>query len=68
MRRHRDNEVDRPTKVAQTFFSLDVDTAQPLCFLTSTPAQTVTRATPELSELAANILNRRGLEGSVPML
>jgi hypothetical protein len=57
MRRHRDNEVDRPTKVAQTFFALDVDTAQPLCFLTSTPARTVTRATPELLELAADILN-----------
>ena len=57
MRRHRDNTVDRPTKVAQTFFALDVDTAQPLCFLTSTSARTVTQATPQLLELGATILN-----------
>lgn len=57
MRRHRDNQIDQPTKVAQTFFALDADTAQPLCFLTSTSARSVTQATPELLEMAANILN-----------
>ena len=41
MRRHRDNEADKPTKVAQTFFALDADTGQPVCFLTSTSARTI---------------------------
>jgi hypothetical protein len=57
MCRHRDNDRDRPTKVAQTFFALDADTHQPVCFLISTPARSVTQATPELLDLAANILN-----------
>lgn len=57
MRRHRNNELDPPTKVAQTFFALDADTAQPLCFLTATSARSVTQATPELLDMAASILN-----------
>ncbi|MCP4934101.1 MAG: transposase [bacterium] len=57
MRRHRDNEVDKPTKVAQTFFALDADTGQPVCFLNTTSARTVTQATPELLDLAARILS-----------
>ena len=62
MRRHRDNDNDQPTKVAQTFFALDADTCQPVCFLTSTSARTVTQATPELLALAANILNPKNGE------
>ena len=57
MRRHRDNELDRPTKVAQTFFALDADSHQPLCFLTATSARSVTQATPELLDMASRILN-----------
>ncbi len=57
MCRHRDNDHDRPTKVAQTFFALDADTHQPVCFLISTSARSVTQATPELLDLAARILN-----------
>lgn len=57
MRRHRDNEANQPTKVAQTFFALDADTHQPVCFLTSTSARAVSQATPELLEMAARILN-----------
>ncbi len=57
MRRHRNNDADPPTKVAQTFFALDADTDQPVCFLTATSARSVTQATPELLELAARILN-----------
>ncbi len=62
MRRHQGNEVGRPTKVAQTFFALDADTNQPLCFLTTTSARTVTQATPELLDLAASILSPKGGE------
>jgi hypothetical protein len=57
MRRHRDNEAERPTNVAQTFFVLDADTHQPVCFTTATSARTATAAAQELLELAAGILD-----------
>lgn len=57
MRRRRDDEADRPTKVAQTFFVLDADTGQPVCFTTGTAARTAAAAAEELLELAADILN-----------
>ncbi len=57
MRRHRDNEAERPTNVAQTFFVLDADTHQPVCFTTATSARTATVAAAELLELAAGILD-----------
>ena len=38
MRRHRQDETARPTEVAQTFFVLDADTSQPVCFITGTSA------------------------------
>jgi Transposase DDE domain len=57
MRRHRDDPAERPTNVAQTFFVLDADTHQPVCFTTATSARTATRAAVELLELAARILD-----------
>ncbi len=57
MRRHRDNQAERPTNVAQTFFVLDADTHQPVCFSTATSARTATTAAEELLELAARILD-----------
>jgi hypothetical protein len=42
--------------MAQTFFLLDCDTGQPVCFSLSSSAQTITQATPELLRLAAEIL------------
>jgi hypothetical protein len=57
MRRRRDDEAERPTKVAQTFFVLDADTGQPVCFTTGTAARTATAAAQELLGLAADILN-----------
>jgi hypothetical protein len=57
MRRRCRTAAHRPTKMAQTFFALDADTAQPVCLLTSTAARSVTQATPELLEMAAHILN-----------
>ena len=56
MRRHRKDDASGPTKVAQTFFVIDADTGQPVCFTTGTSARTVSQATPELLELAKNIL------------
>ncbi|MEE9601952.1 MAG: transposase [Thermoguttaceae bacterium] len=56
MRRSRDNQKSKPLKVAQTFFALDPDTHQPVCFTTATSARTATAAAIELLELAAEIL------------
>jgi hypothetical protein len=57
MRLHRQDERERPAKVAQTFFVLDVDTGQPVCFTTGTSARTAASAADELLRLAADILN-----------
>ena len=46
----------RPVKTAQTFWILDADTCQPICFTTGTAARSVVTATPELVELAQQIL------------
>jgi Transposase DDE domain len=58
-RRHRKNPSAEAIKVAQTFFALDGDTCQPVCFTTGTAARTVTQATPELLDLAAAVLGPR---------
>lgn len=47
----------RPAKMAQTFWILDADTQQPLCFTTATAARSVVSATPELLDLASMILS-----------
>ena len=59
VRRRKDRE-SKPAKMAQTFFCLDADTRQPLCFTTASSATTVTQATPELLSLAAEILQLNG--------
>jgi len=56
MRLHRQDAAERPTKVAQTFFLLDVETGQPVCFTTGTSARTAATAAQELLKLAAEIL------------
>lgn len=56
MRRHRKEPTAPPAKVAQTFFAIDGDTCQPVCFTTGTASRTVTQATPELLDLAAAVL------------
>ena len=56
MRRYRDNQKSKPLKVTQTFFALDPDTHQPVCFTAATSARTATAAAIELLELAAEIL------------
>ena len=56
MRRFRDDVKVRAYKVAPTFFALDADTHQPVCFTIATSAQTATRAAIDLLEQAAEIL------------
>lgn len=57
MRMHAKTAREKPMKVSQTFWLLDAETAQPVCFSTATAARTVTRATPDLLDLAAQILS-----------
>lgn len=59
VRRQKDKESS-PTKVAQTFFTFDADTQQPVCFTTASSARTTTQATPELLTLTAAILKSGG--------
>jgi Transposase DDE domain len=56
MRLHGRDDRQRPAKIAQTFFVLDVDTAQPICFTTGTSARTAAAAAQELLKLASEIL------------
>ena len=56
IRRKKDRTESRPSKMAQTFFCLDAETEQPICFTTASSARTVTQATPEMLDLAAEIL------------
>jgi len=56
MRRQKKSQDSRPMKTAQMFFCLDADTAQPVCCTTGTSARSVTQATPEILQMAAEIL------------
>jgi hypothetical protein len=59
VRRQKDKEAN-PTKMAQTFFAVDADTQQPLCFTTASSARAITQATRELLALTAAILQDDG--------
>jgi hypothetical protein len=56
LRRQRKNDSSRPAKTAQMFFCLDADTAQPVCCTTGSSARSVTQATPDILQMAADIL------------
>jgi hypothetical protein len=57
MRRHRFSAQQKALKMAQCFFCLDLESAQPLCFTLASAARTVSQATPELLALSKEILN-----------
>jgi hypothetical protein len=56
MRTRAEKGGRRPCKMAQTFWALDADTDQPLCFTTGTASRSVVDATPELLQLVQMIL------------
>ena len=62
MRRYRGDQHSRPMKASPTFFLLDSDTGQPVCFTTATAARSVTTASIELLGLGAEILEPAGLD------
>ncbi len=57
MVRFRDDPRFKAVKVAQTFFCLDAQSNQPICFTSASSACTVAQATPELLHLTKAILN-----------
>jgi hypothetical protein len=56
MRERVERGGSRPAKMAQTFWILDAQTQQPIAFTTATAARSVPVATPELLDLAGEIL------------
>ena len=60
MVRRRKDKDSKPAKMAQTFFCLDADTEQPLCFTTASSSKTVTQATSELLTMASEIVGTSG--------
>lgn len=56
MRIRKPRPSEKAVRTAQTFWVLDADTHQPICFTTATSARTVAQATPELLNLAGEIL------------
>jgi hypothetical protein len=59
MRERVEEKGSKPKKMAQTFWVLDADTHQPVCFTTATAARSVVDATPELMDLAQAILQSK---------
>ena len=57
MRRRCVKPAERPKKMAQTFFVLDADTHEPICFTTGTGSRTATDGAQECLGLAAAILD-----------
>jgi hypothetical protein len=56
MSRIKPSREAKPTKMAQTFFLLDADTFQPVCFTIGSSSRRATDAAPELLSLARQIL------------
>jgi len=55
-RKRTEKRDSRPYKMAQTFWVLDADTYQPVCFTTGTASRSAVNATPELMNLVEQIL------------
>lgn len=56
MRRRKDGPQAEAVKVTQTFFCLDADSSQPLCFTLGTSGLSVAQASPNLLAMGARIL------------
>jgi hypothetical protein len=68
MRRHRFSSEEKPAKMGQTFFLLDCETDQPVCFTLASSAPSATEVTPDLLAMAAEILPARSGHASKPLV
>jgi hypothetical protein len=57
MVRYRGDDQTKPYKVSSSFFCLDAETHQPLCFTLNVSAKSVSQVTPNLLRMAEHILN-----------
>lgn len=57
MLRLRKDRLHPPSKMAQTFFCLDAQSSQPLCFTLASSARAVSLASPELLQMSQQILH-----------
>ena len=55
-RKHAKNPTERPCKMAQTFWLLEADMSQPVCFVMGTASRTVSQVMPELLDIGEQIL------------
>lgn len=60
MVRHCKHNQGKARKMAQTFFCLDADTCQPLCFVTGTGARTASNAAKELLRMVRQVIVPKG--------
>jgi hypothetical protein len=60
MRRRKGMDAGPARKTSQTFFALDADTCQPICFTSGSSAVTASQATPALLDLCRSILQPAG--------
>jgi hypothetical protein len=68
MRRHRFSAQEKPTKMGQTFFLLDTQTGQPICFTLASSAPSVVQASPDLLRMAAEILSLPSEPAAKPLV
>jgi hypothetical protein len=68
MPRHRFSAKEKPTKMGQTFFLLDTETGQPLCFTLASSAPSVVQASPDLLRMAAQILSLPSQAAAKPLV
>jgi len=57
MRQRKEGKNAEASKVSQTFFCVDADTSQPVCFTLGTSSRCVSQASPEVLQMAGDILN-----------
>jgi hypothetical protein len=68
MRRHRFDPRQKARKMAQTFFLLDCETMQPVCFSLASSATTATQAAEEVLGLGAQIFDLRPGQEPKPLV
>jgi len=59
VQRKKNDSEPKPSKMAQTFFCLDAQTEQPLCFINASSAGNITQATKELLTLTTDIIKTK---------
>lgn len=68
MRRHRFSSEEKPSKMGQSFFLLDCETVQPVCFTLASSSPSVSEVTPALLSMAAEILPAPHRSASKPLV